>query len=86
MGMNKDTVLLAELTRREDEYQEYQINIDNFTLAIALIEKEHPNDTDLLLFRDELQQRLAEEKRQQNRTRILRDVIKQQIPGASNVS
>ena len=39
--MNKLETLKAALAGREQEIAEYQINIDNFALAIAKIQKEH---------------------------------------------
>jgi hypothetical protein len=77
--MNKQSILTAALEGRDQELLTYQINIDNYTLAIAKIQAEHPDNTDLAAFQAELQDRLAEELRQQLRCRIIRDVIADQL-------
>ena len=77
--MNKLSILSPALEGRDQELLTYQINIDNYRLAIAKITSEHADNTDLLAFRDELQTRLDEELRQQARARIIRDVIAEQV-------
>lgn len=77
--MNKLSILSPALEGRDQELLGYQINIDNYRLAIAKIDAEHADNTDLLAFRDELQTRLDEELRQQARARIIRDVIAEQV-------
>jgi len=77
--MNKQSILTAALEGRDQELLTYQINIDNYTLAIAKIQAEHPDNKDLAAFQAELQDRLAEELRQQLRCRIIRDVIADQL-------
>lgn len=75
----KQQILQSALEGRNADVLSYQINIDNYTLAIARIDAEHQGNDDLAMFREELQQRLAEEKRQQLRTIIIRDVIADQL-------
>lgn len=77
--MNKLTILTPALEGRDQELLVYQTNIDNYTLAIAKIEADYPDDEDLLAFRNELQARLDEERRQQLRAQIIRDVIADQV-------
>ena len=77
--MNKLTILAPALEGRNQELLGYQVNIDNYRLAIAKINAEHADNTDLLAFRDDLQARLDEECRQQLRARIIRDVIAEQV-------
>lgn len=77
--MNKSEILQSALEGRNADVLSYQINIDNYTLAIAKIDAEHQGNDDIAAFREELQQRLAEEKRQQLRTIIIRDVIADQL-------
>ncbi len=77
--MTKLSILLPALEGRDQELLTYQINIDNYRLAIAKISADHADNEDLLAFRDELQTRLDEELRQQSRARIIRDVIADQV-------
>jgi hypothetical protein len=77
--MNKHSILSSALEGRDAELLGYQINIDNYTLAIAKIEADYPDNEDLAAFRDDLQARLIEEKRQQLRCQIIRDVIADQL-------
>lgn len=77
--MNKLSILTPALEGRDQELLGYQINIDNYVLAIAKINADYPDNDDLLVFRDELQARLDEERRQQLRSLIIRDVIAEQV-------
>ena len=77
--MNKLSILTPALQGRDQELLGYQINIDNYILAIAKINADYPDNDDLLAFRDELQARLDEERRQQLRSRVIRDVIADQV-------
>jgi hypothetical protein len=81
--MNKLSILTPALEGRDQELLTYQINIDNYRLAIAKINADYPDNDDLLVFRDELQARLDEELRQQLRSRVIRDVIAEQVAGLS---
>ena len=45
--MNKLEVLKTALTAREEEIAGYQINIDNYTLAIKQIEEKNTTDSDI---------------------------------------
>ena len=77
--MNKLAILTPALEGRDQELLGYQINIDNYILAIAKINADYASNEDLLAFRDELQTRLDEERRQQLRSQIIRDVIADQL-------
>jgi 23S rRNA G2445 N2-methylase RlmL len=77
--MNKLEILAPALEGRDQELLGYQINIDNYILAIAKINAEYADNEDLIAFRDELQGRLDEELRQQLRSKIIRDVIADQL-------
>lgn len=77
--MTKHSILSPALEGRDQELLSYQINIDNYTLAIAKIDAEYPDNEDLATFKKELQERLVEERRQQLRCRIIRDVIADQL-------
>ena len=77
--MNKLDILAPALEGRDQELLGYQINIDNYILAIAKINADYADNEDLIAFRDELQGRLDEELRQQLRSKIIRDVIADQL-------
>lgn len=77
---SKHQALRDALSHRIAEVESYQINIDNYTLAIAKINTEYPDDLDLAgPFKAELQQRLDAEIIQQRRAVIIRDVIADQV-------
>ncbi len=75
----KLSILNDALKGREQELLMYQINIDNYRAAILKIEREHPNNQDLQAMRAELITRLGDEERQQLRSRIIYEVIKEQL-------
>lgn len=77
--MTRTEILSSALEGRDAELLGYQINIDNYTLAITEIEQNYPGNADLATFKAELQERLAEEQRQQLRCRVIRDVIAAQL-------
>jgi hypothetical protein len=77
--MNKLEILSQALEARDAELLGYQINIDNYVLAITEIDQRYPNNDDLAVFKDELQLRLDEERRQQLRCRVIRNVIAAQL-------
>lgn len=75
--MNKINVLKDALTARNDEVMMYQINIDNYKLAIEFIDKS--GDEELIEFRTQLQNLLSTEILEQKKTSIMRDVIIHQL-------
>lgn len=76
----KHQTLSDALTHRISEIEGYQINIDNYTLAIAKIDADYANDPDLSgPFKADLQQRLEAEIIQQRRAIVIRDVIADQL-------
>lgn len=77
--MTRTDILSSALEGRDAELLGYQINIDNYSHAIAEIEQNYPDNDDLALFKAELQERLAEERRQQLRCKVIRDVIAAQL-------
>jgi len=75
--MNKNEILKQALVAREEEIFGYQINIDNYTLAI-----EHINasgDSDLTDFRNKLTELLASEKLEQKKAKVIRDIVQKQL-------
>jgi hypothetical protein len=72
-------ILASALEQRDREIIEYQVNIDNYRLAIAKISDD---DTDMLSFRDQLKGLLDSGLIEQRKSQIIRDVIAEQL--ASN--
>lgn len=78
--MNTNETLTQSLTGREDEVQLYQINIDNYRLAVEHIAGMGADDqAELADFRSELEQRLAAELHQQKRAKVMLAVVQQQL-------
>lgn len=70
-------ILAAALDAREQEVMHYQINIDNYRLAIAEIDRR--NDSDLVEFRKQLEELLSSSIREQKKAQIMLDVIASQL-------
>jgi hypothetical protein len=68
-------ILQASLESREKEVIEYQVNIDNFKLAIANI----GDDPDMQEFKSQLQDLLNANLREQKKAKVMLDVIRQQV-------
>lgn len=77
--MTKLETLQSALCTREDEILEYQINIDNYTRAIAKINSEHADNPAMIEFRDRLSDLLSSSKTEQLKAIIIRDVIAEQV-------
>lgn len=81
--MNKIEILKEALQARKDEIGGYQINIDNYTLAIKKIADEHTGDSDIdkamREFSNQLQTLLSESYIEQRKAQIIHDVIEQQL-------
>lgn len=75
----KREILSTAAKAREQEVLMYQINIDNYEAAVKKIEREYPNNEDLLAMRAELLTRLVEEQKQQLRSKIIYEVILDQL-------
>jgi len=76
----KHVILTAALEARDSEILGYQINIDNYRLAIEHIGGMTPEDQrDLIPFRDDLLSRLQAERLEQRKARVIRDVIAAQL-------
>ena len=78
--MTREEKLSRAREARAQEVEDYQINIDNYTLAIehidALSENERAEQTE---FRNQLVALLAAEKREQSKAKIMLDVLEKQI-------
>lgn len=77
--MNKSELLQSAFKAREDEVMGYQVNIDNYTRAIAKINAEHASNPAMIEFRDRLAQLLEEHQTEQLKAIIIRDVIADQL-------
>ncbi len=77
--MNKLQTLQSALEPRNDEILNYQINIDNYTRAIAKINDEHADNPAMVEFRDGLTDMVESHKTEQLKAIIIRDVIVDQI-------
>jgi SMC interacting uncharacterized protein involved in chromosome segregation len=77
--MNKLETLQSNLTARDEEIMGYQINIDNFTRAIAKIDLEHLGNVPMQQFRDQLQSNLDSSLIEQLKSKIIREVIADQL-------
>lgn len=70
-------LLESSLAAREREIIEYQVNIDNFRLAIKQVE-----DADLQEFKTQLQTLLASSLLEQKKAQIMQTVIRYQLDNA----
>lgn len=81
--MSKIDILTQAFEHRNQEILEYQINIDNYTLAIAKISKEYtgasPIDVAMIEFRSHLENMLQTSLIEQRKSIIIRDVVKEQL-------
>lgn len=77
--MKKFETLQSALAMREDEILGYQINIDNYKLAIIKINAEHSDNPAMIEFRDHLADLLSTHQTEQLKAIIIRDVIADQL-------
>jgi len=77
--MNKLDILKPALEGRHSEILEYQVNIDNYTRAIAKIDAEYADHAALGEFKARLQDLLDSSRTEQLKAIIIRDVIAEQI-------
>lgn len=77
--MNKLNTLKDALAAREDEILGYQINIDNYTRAIAKINAEYADNPAMAEFAARLAELLASSETEQLKAIIIRDVIADQL-------
>lgn len=76
MNAYQQEILTSALEARERELIEYQVNIDNYTLAIAKIADD---DEELQPFKQQLQGLLASSLLEQRKSKLIRDVIAEQL-------
>ena len=81
--MTKSEILTEALNARKDEILGYQINIDNYRLAMEKIDREHGGATTLDAamreFRQQLDGLLQSSLIEQRKAQIIHDVIEQQL-------
>ena len=73
-------ILAMSLEGREQEVMTYQINIDNYALALEEIGNLPPDErNELLDFAEQLRSLLTSEKLEQKKAKIMLAVIKKQV-------
>jgi hypothetical protein len=77
--MNKLETLQSALEARNDEILGYQINIDNYSRAIAKINEQYADNPAMIEFGDRLADMLESHKTEQLKAIIIRDVIADQL-------
>lgn len=76
----REEILTMSLEAREAEVMNYQINIDNYAIALEEIGKLPPDErTELSAFTDQLRTLLTSEKLEQKKAKIMLSVIKKQV-------
>ena len=81
MNTAKLEILRAAADGRRAEVMNYQINIDNFRLAIVKVDAEHADKPEIVAFADHLRSLLASSEIEQLKERIMLEVIEQQLEG-----
>ena len=69
-------ILTSALEGRERELIEYQVNIDNYRLALTKISD---SDEELAPFKQQLENLLSSSLLEQRKSQIIRDVIAEQL-------
>lgn len=82
LGAERIKILTEAYENRQREVMHYQINIDNYTLALAEIEANYPENESMAEFADQLRGLLASSIIEQAKEMILRDVIGKQLENA----
>lgn len=79
---SREEVLVTALEGRRQEVMHYQINIDNYTLALDEISKLSVEErAELSGFADQLRTLLTSEKLEQKKSKIMLSVIEKQVNG-----
>jgi hypothetical protein len=77
--MSKLKTLQSALECRNEEIENYQINIDNYIRAIDKINDKYTSNSAIIEFKDHLTNLLASHKIEQLKAIIIRDVIADQL-------
>jgi hypothetical protein len=76
----REEILQTNLDARKQEVMHYQINIDNYTLALANIAVMAADErSELLVFADQLTGLLASERMEQKKAKVMLEVLRQQL-------
>ena len=76
----RQEILAMALEAREQEVMHYQINIDNYSLALEEISKLPADErVEMSKFADQLHELLASEKLEQKKAKIMLAVIQKQL-------
>ena len=75
----KQSILADAVQARMRDVLLYQINIDNFRLAIEEIRQNHSDDPSLNAFSNQLQEQLASNLAEQAKEKIMLTVIERQL-------
>jgi hypothetical protein len=76
----REEILQTNLDARKQEVMHYQINIDNYTLALANIAAMSADErSELLVFADQLTGLLASERMEQKKAKVMLEVLRQQL-------
>lgn len=76
----REEILASALEAREQEVMHYQINIDNYTLALDEMSKMSVEErAELSGFADQLRALLASEKLEQKKAKIMLAVVQKQL-------
>jgi hypothetical protein len=76
----KEEIILSALEAREQEVMHYQINIDNYSIALQKIGDLPPDEqVELNEFSKQLKGLLASEKLEQKKAKIMLEVMKAQV-------
>lgn len=79
---SREEILRNALVGREHEVMQYQINIDNYTIALQEIEKMSVEErAEIASFADHLRKLLASEKAEQRKASLMLHVLKKQVDG-----
>ena len=76
----REEIIYGALEAREQEVMHYQINIDNYALALQVINSLPVDEqVELSAFADQLKTLLASEKIEQKKAKIMLSVMKKQV-------
>jgi hypothetical protein len=79
-AQSREAILKSSLEAREQEVMHYQINIDNYAMALVEIDKMPMSEKyDLAKFTEQLQELLSTEKLEQKKAKIMLTVIQSQV-------
>jgi hypothetical protein len=72
-------LLTQNAEMRRVSIEAYQMNIDNYTLAVADIDKNFSDDPEMQAFKTRLEELLVTERREQGKERIMLRALEAQI-------